>query len=229
MAELKKMQKPLLEKDYYIKVASWLEKKHNCFKTAINTGLEISRADVAGLRDTGGDLSGEIEIIVIEVKREKEAFATASGQAFGYSIYANRVYLADKREFGFTSDEIMIANHLGIGLIQIDKNNNCTEVLTSPYYKPLTKFYKLFIRKLGLACCQFCDTYFSTGDSVNKNSKVTRENIKKALDENKGLIFWKRELNERKTKYKKENRSKDLTYETRYLCYECTELLFNSR
>lgn len=223
------MDKPLLEKDYYPIVAKWLERQYNCFKTEINTGLEISRADVAGLRDTGGDLSGEIETIVIEVKRDKEAFATASGQAFGYSIYANRVYLADKRENGFTADEIMIANHLGIGLIQIDRNNKCQEVLTSPYYKPLTKFYKIFLKKLGYACCQFCDTYFALGFDNNKYSNVTRENIKKAVQEERGLMFWHRELDSRKSKIKKETRNKDLTYETRFLCGECTTLLFSDR
>lgn len=223
------MDKPFLEKEYYPIVAKWLERQYNCFKTEINTGLGNSRADVAGLRDTGGDLSGEIETIVIEVKRDTEAFATASGQTFGYTIYANRVYLADKREFGFTSDEIMIANHLGIGLIQIDKNNKCQEVLTSPFYKPLTKFYKQFLKKLGYASCQFCDTYFKIGTDTNRQGKVTRENIKKAINEDRGLMFWHRELNDRKNKFKKATRNKELTYEVRFLCGECTNLLFSDR
>jgi len=223
------MDKHLLEKEYYPIVAKWLEKQYSCFKTEINTGLENSRADVAGLRDTGGDLSGEIEAIVIEVKREKEAFSTASGQTFGYSIYANRVYLADKRDIGFTSDEIMIANHLGIGLVQIDKNNRCQEVLTSPFYKPLTKFYKQFLKKLGYSSCQFCDTYFKIGTDTNREGKVTRENIRKAILEDRGLKFWHRELNDRKNKYKKVTRDKGKTYEERYLCSECTNLLFSDR
>ena len=223
------MAKQLLEKEYYPIVAKWLSKQYQCFKTDINTGLTNSRADVVGIRDTGGDLSGEIELIIIEVKRDHEPFATASGQAFGYTIYSNRVYLADKRNDGFTSDEIMIANHLGIGLIQIDKNNKCHEVLTSPYYKPLTKFSVMLLHKLGLAKCQFCDTYFATGDNDNKSSKVSRENIKKAIVDEKGLIFWHREIDIRKNKFKSEKRNKDLTYERRYLCPECTQLLFSDR
>ncbi len=50
-------------------------------------------------------MSGDTETISIEVKRGSEPFATACGQALGYRIYANRVYLADKREGSFNSDQ----------------------------------------------------------------------------------------------------------------------------
>lgn len=223
------MSKSLLEKDYYPIVEKWLKKQHKCFKTAINTGPINSRADVIGIRDTGGDFSGEIETIIVEVKRNRQPFATASGQAYGYSIYANRVYLADVRPNGFTQDEIMIANHVGIGLIQIDGRNNCKEVLSSPYFKPLAKFSVQLLHKLGLVKCQFCDTYFSLSDDGRWNSNVTRENVSKAIEEDRGLLFWHRELNERKNKYKSEKRSKGLTYERRYLCPECTYMLFSGK
>jgi len=36
-------------------------------------------------------------------------FANACGQTFGYSVYANRVYLADLREERFSQNEIFIA------------------------------------------------------------------------------------------------------------------------
>ena len=89
-----------------------------CFATATNTGLAYSRPDVTGVRDIGGDLSGEVESIIIEVKRGgSQSFATASGQALGYRVYANRVYLAEARAKTFNADEIQIASHRGIGLI----------------------------------------------------------------------------------------------------------------
>ena len=233
------MAKTLLEKDYYPIVKEWLERQYNCFKTGINTGLVHSRADVVGIRDTGGDYSGEIETIVVEVKRNQEPFATASGQTFGYTIYANRVYLADKRENGFTQDEIMIANHLGIGLIQIDKNNKCSEILTSPYYKSLTKFSTQFLHKLKLAKCQFCATYFECEDDSNhakvtsrSDSTFTQENFKKTIAEKRGVKFYlHEEMWARKYKFKTDNdkRSPEYTYETRYLCPECTKLLFSDR
>jgi len=231
------MAKTLLEKDYYPIVREWLEKHYNCFKTSINIGLVNSRADVVGIRDTGGDFSGEIETIVIEVKRNKEPFATASGQTFGYTIYANRVYLADIRENGFTQDEIMIANHLGIGLIQIDKNKRCSEILTSPYYKSLTKFSTQFLHKLKLVKCQFCAIYFEYKNDLeesnvtsNRYSTFTQGSLNKAIDGKKGVKFYlHHEMWERKNKFKTDKRNPEYTYETRYLCPECTKLLFSNR
>ena len=84
-----------LEKTYYPIVAKFLAKSHQCFRTQVNAGLRHSRADVIGIRDVGGDFTGEIETIIVEVKRGSEAFATASGQTFGYTVYGNRIYLAD--------------------------------------------------------------------------------------------------------------------------------------
>lgn len=136
------------EKDYYPIVARWLQSKQHCFFTAINKGLKHSRLDVIGIRDVGGDLSGEIEVIGVEVKRGTEPFATASGQTLGYKIYANKVYLADSRDKSFTFDEINIASFLGIGLIQI-KKETCYERLSSPYYRPLTKFNLQLVEKLA--------------------------------------------------------------------------------
>jgi hypothetical protein len=84
------------ESDLYPRVEQWMKKHFRCFATATNTGLAYSRPDVTGVRDIGGDLSGEVESIIIEVKRgDSQPFATASGQALGYRVYANRVYLAD--------------------------------------------------------------------------------------------------------------------------------------
>lgn len=216
-----------LEKEYYPNVEKWLKNQYLCFETKTNIGTIKSRADVVGLRDVGGDFSGEIETIIIEVKRDKEAFATASGQAFGYTIYGNRVYLADIRNNGFTQDEIMIANHIGVGLIQIDNKNKCHEILTSPYYNPIKKFNMQLIYMMNYAKCQFCDHYFQIGNENNRTSFVAKENIDKAIKEEKGLLFWNRSVNIRKQKIKSEKRNKELTYERRFLCNECIELLFN--
>jgi hypothetical protein len=124
------------EADYYPIVARWMEKRFQCFKTRKNVGTTYSHADVVGARDSGGEHSGDVELIVIEVKAGNERFATASGQAVGYSVYANRVYLADVREQGFKSAELDIASNLGVGLIQIS-GTKCTEVLSSRHPTPL--------------------------------------------------------------------------------------------
>jgi hypothetical protein len=97
-----------------------------------------SRIDIVGIRDTGGDLSGEVETIAVEVKRGSFPFANACGQTLGYNVYANRVYLADLRAAPFTATELHIASHLGIGLIQI-KADKCIEVISSPVCKPMQR------------------------------------------------------------------------------------------
>src|SRR4051794_14223094 len=113
------MAKKPLEKTLYPLVARWMRQRFLCFRLAINKGLRYSRIDVLGIRDVGGDFSGEVETIAVEVKRGSTPFTNASGQALGYRVYANRVYLADVRDEPFNQDEILIASTLGIGLIQI--------------------------------------------------------------------------------------------------------------
>lgn len=213
-----------LEKTYYPIVAKFLEKQYQCFLSAVNTGLRHSRADVIGIRDIGGDLTGEIETIIVEVKRGSEGFATCSGQTFGYTVYANRVFLADKRTDGFSEEEIQIASHLGIGLIQIDNKNKCSVVLTSPYYKPMTRLNSSLLEKMRLAKCQLCESYIEIGDEKNRYTKVSKENFNKAITDDKGLIFWNRELSDRKARHGIRIGKENTTYERRFLCSDCVTL-----
>ncbi|MBI4282926.1 MAG: hypothetical protein HY663_00480, partial [Chloroflexi bacterium] len=147
------------ESDLYPVVEKWLKKNHLCFKTAKNKGLDYSRIDVIGVKDVGGDLSSEVETIAVEVKRGNQPFAKASGQALAYKAYANRIYLADVRDSQFSHDEIHIASHLGIGLIQI-QDHGCKEVLSSPYYKPIEKLNLILLENLALGKCQLCGCFF---------------------------------------------------------------------
>lgn len=209
------------EQDYYPLIATWLKKQHHCFQTGINTGLSYGRIDVVGVKDVGGQLSGEVETISVEVKRENEPFATASGQALGYKVYAHRVYLAAVREDGFSHEEITIANHLGIGLIQI-KGKKPVEILSSPYYKPLTSMHLLLLERLGLGECQLCGCFFEIGSAESNFSNLTRKDIKAALENNKGLMFWNHTVGLRKKKSCLWTPDKDdSVYERRYLCPDC--------
>lgn len=218
-----------LEKTYYPIVSKYLQQHHKCFKTAINTGLKHSRADVIGIRDIGGDLTGEIECIIVEVKRGSEGFATASGQTFGYTVYANRVYLADKRTHGFSQEEIQIASHIGIGLICIDEKNKCSIILTSPYYRPMVKLNAQLLEKLRLGKCQLCHNYIETGDETNKHKNLTRSKINKAIVNETGLVFWNTEVANRKEKHGIRLGKENTTYERRFLCGDCVKLLAQLR
>ena len=99
------------EKDLYPIVEQWMKKHLRCFRVESNAGSTHSRPDVFGVRDIGGDLSGEVQTIAVEVKKEGPPFATMSGQTLGYNVYANRIYLAQLRKQAFTIDQMDIAIH----------------------------------------------------------------------------------------------------------------------
>jgi hypothetical protein len=207
----------------YPVVERWVKRHFLCFKTATNTGLRHSRVDVIGIRDVGGDLSGQVHTIAVEVKKEGSPFATASGQTLGYNVYANRVYLAELRKEAFSFEEMDIASHLGIGLIQI-QNRKCIEVLSSPFYTPIRRLNLLLLDQLGLGRCQLCESFFETGGIKRKYANMTREDVQKAIEKGKGLIFWNYEVAARKHKLGIRV-AQDTTYERRFICPECVAQL----
>jgi hypothetical protein len=216
------------ERALYPAVDRWLTRHFACFRTAINKGLRHSRIDIVGVRDTGGDLSGEVETIAVEVKRGSFPFANACGQTLGYNVYANRVYLADLRPHPFTHTELHIASHLGIGLIQI-KAGKCLEVISSPVYKPMQRLNLQLLEALRLGRCQLCDSVFSIGDpdgGKNRFSNLARENVRKAVSSEKGLVFWNREVAIRKSKLRLRVVRDGMTYERRFICPDCVYHIF---
>ena len=236
-----------LERDYYKDVEKWMVKHFHCFDSAIDKGLAHGRIDIIGLRDIGGDFSGEVETIAIEVKRGKTPFANACGQTLGYRVYANRVYFADietesvasKRKeestpspkYGgqspFSPTDIQIASTLGIGLIYI-RGRKCEEILTSPFYEPIKRLNLGLLERMGYGRCRFCDSTFRIRDkkeNTNTWSKVSR-NLKLAKQDEKGLMFWNYETSERKNKFDESKRSKEYSYDRRYVCAECIARFF---
>lgn len=211
------------ESTLYPIVEKWLSEYHRCFKTAKNKGLKYTKIDVIGIRDVGGELSGEIETIAIEVKKESEPFAKACGQTLGYKVYANRIYLAVLKEEHFNDVEIRIASHLGIGLILI-QNKTCNEILSSPYYNPMMELNFSLLERLALGKCQLCGSFFEIGNfEKNRHSNLTGENIEKALSKERGIMFWNREVADRKLKMGIGRKKDDKPYERRFICPDCLE------
>lgn len=211
------------EKSLYPVVERWMKKHFLCFRTGINTGLTYSRVDVVGVRDIGGDLSGDVETVAVEVKKAGSPFATMSRQTLGYSVYANRVYLAELRKDPFNWEQMDIASHLGIGLIQI-RDGKCREVLSSPSYTPIPRMNLLLLDQLGLGKCQLCGYFFETGGAKRSYSNLTGENVEAAIEKEKGLMFWNRKVAERKDKLGVRSAT-DSTYERRFVCSECVQNL----
>lgn len=208
------------EPSLYPIVEKWMKRHFLCFKTGINTGLSHSRPDVIGIRDTGGNLSGEVQTIIVEVKRKGEPFATTSGQTYGYNVYANRIYLAESREGPFSTDEMDIASHLGIGLVQI-RNGKCSEILSSPFYTPILRLNLRLLEALGLGRCRLCNSFFETGNRKDPWANVTSDDVQKAIKENKGLLFFSHEVADRKRRLGLTTIAKGYSTERRFICSDC--------
>jgi len=222
-----KDRRSVRERQLYPVVERWLKKDHRCFKTATNAGLRNIRVDVTGVRDIGGDLSGEVETTIVEVKKGQTPFATASGQTLGYRVYANRVYLADLRTERFGVDELDIASQLGVGLIQI-QDKKCVEVLSSPYYTPITRLNLLLLERLALGKCQMCGCFFEIGvASQNRWKRLAREKLDQAINNERGLMYWNREVAERKDRVGIREVSEGTTYERRFVCPDCITYFFS--
>jgi len=224
--------KNIKESDLYPLVEKWLKESHRCFKREEDTGVidkevTYSRIDVVGVRDVGGDLSADIEIIAVEVKRKGAPFAKASGQALGYKICANRVYLAVQQDELFSPDEVNIASHLGIGLIQI-KNQECIEVLSSPYYKPIERLSLALLENLQLGKCQICDSIFDISNIESYSKvKLRRKTLERAIKYEKGLKFWNWSVAERKRKMGIRDTKDEVSAERRYICPDCIANFFS--
>jgi len=203
------------ESDYYPLVRRFLEKRFSCFVTGQDRGTKFGRVDVVGARDIGKSLTGAFEVIAVEVKAGNQPFNTAIGQAYGYSVYAERCYLADVRSRLFSLEEIDIASSLSVGLLLIRENGNISEVLASPVHKPLIDMKAELLFKLGYAQCTVCGTAFQCGDDQNWERHVKRY-VKKAWKQQQGLVYW---LHQRKQpgEYK----------ERRYICVACIHALYD--
>lgn len=214
------------EASYYPIVARWLKRHFRCFKVEVNKGIKYGIIDAFGVRDVGGELSGDIETIAIEVKKGATRFATVGGQALAYNVYANRVYLAVVRPKTFTQDELHIASHLGIGLVHV-RNGKCKEVLSSPLYNPIPKLNLWLLERLRLGKCRLCGSFFETGDMARGRrwSNVTDGKIRKALEKKKGTRFWLHKIDERKGK--SGISTSEYLVERRFICPDCIQSFFS--
>jgi len=167
----------MYEKYYYQQLSEKVKSEFKCFEVKSAVGTEdVGQVDIAGVRDIGGYSSGQIELIVFEVKKAHEKkgaiahFGRHIGQTLGYSIIGNRCYLVGlflPSERGFSDEQKILANHFGVGLIEaeLDKSGKkvrkFSEVLTSNYFNPPIQ-HKMdkVLSHLGVRQCCVCRVYF---------------------------------------------------------------------
>ena len=126
----------MTEADLYEPTERFVRSKMSCWQTRTKAGVaDVGEVDVLGVRYVGGDLSGQSEVIAVEVKLNASRFAVSAGQAHGYSVAAERCYLAAITP-AFTPTQVLIASRIGIGLIRISHTPSgafrFSEVLSAP-------------------------------------------------------------------------------------------------
>lgn len=220
----------LSEADLYPQVEAWVKRRFKCFATAINTGIRFGRIDVVGIRDIGGVFTGSTELISVEVKAGNQPYATAAGQAHGYSVYAERCYLADVRpgRAPYSDDELDIASRLDIGLLRIS-GNRVEEVMTAPSGSPVQRLQLQVVEKLGYAPCTVCGSLFKYGETPTDGKRLRRYTdagtaVTKAIAEEKGFIYWLNDVAERSP----EKSARSGIYHRRYVCADCVYGIFGS-
>jgi len=165
------------ERYYYEQLKEQVRSKFKCFEVESAVGTEdVGQVDVAGVRDIGGYSSGQIELLVFEVKKAHEKrraiahFGRQIGQTLSYSIIGNRCYLIglfSPDEEKFSDEQKILANHFGVGLIEAeldksgDKVRKFAEVFTSNYFNPPVR-HKMdkVLSHLGIRQCCICRIYF---------------------------------------------------------------------
>lgn len=205
------------ERDLYEPVRSFVETEFHCFHTGIEKGIKDGKIDVIGLKNSFGDLGGETEVIAIEVKPEKHTFLKSIGQAYAYSVMANRVFLAVHKPYNrdFTSDEKDIAPKLGVGLIKIGAHKECSIVSTSPVHSPLESQKHSLLNKLGFVQCVLCGSLFENKGMRNQKQKSS---IYNAIKEEKPYRYWLWGLSVQK------GEERQYVYDRRHICSDCVQI-----
>ncbi|MHA2135905.1 MAG: hypothetical protein ACW99J_18765, partial [Candidatus Thorarchaeota archaeon] len=146
------------ESDLYPPISSFLTRHFRCFATGESRGSgHVGRADVVGVRDLGGKTMPDIEMIAVEVKWSTRNFCKNLGQALGYSLFADKCYLAIPLDKGksFTLEEKEMATHIGVGLINCG-GKRIREVLASKSHNPIASLRTRVLWNVGYTLCGIC-------------------------------------------------------------------------
>lgn len=222
------------EIDLYKTVKEFLKEEFNCFHTELNMGTKSGQSDVVGLRnadvvhnnDTVGDLGNDTEVISVEVKLEGNASLKSLGQAYAYSIMADRCYLAVHKpnESEFSDQEKNYASKLGVGLIKIGAQKECSIIISSPTHSPLRSHKLALVNRLGYVRCIMCDMFFVWKEDrgvEQKRENIKPNTIKKAIEEEKSFCYWLYEFSEQGQR--KDERAP--CHDRRYICTDCVQAL----
>lgn len=201
------------ERNLYLPVQKFLKKRFHCFVVKREKGTEtIGKPDVIGIRNIGGDLYNDPEIITVEAKRTHHNFGKKAGQALGYSLFAHRCYLAINEKF--EAEHKILASKLGIGLIEIGIDGKCTEVLTSPRYEPNEYMMLTLVYNIGYVRCMLCG---------GLKEKVWSKKIDGALK--KRISYGMERKMPKMTMYQESLKKKKSKKQWFFLCTDCLKAI----
>src|SRR5206468_449670 len=113
-----------------------------------------------------------------------------------------------------------------IGLIQL-RDRTCIERISSPFYHPIENVNLRLLEAMALGRCQLCASFFQIGSGDKRFSKLTREDMRRAISAEKGVMFWNREVAERKRKLGLRVPKDGRTYERRFICPDWVESVWS--
>jgi hypothetical protein len=204
----------MAESALYPIVGEFLKRKFGCFHVQTQpTVTRYGAVDVVGLRQSAGKYGGTAEVIAVEVKATGSRFLNSAGQAVGYSVMADRCYLAIGGD-AIGEVESELASQLNIGLIAIRSRRGCEIVLTSPQYRPLRTQKLNLIRRLGFVECVVCASLRLRSEMLMQGS----HSLQTAAREHKGFRYLLSA---------KEGQTQD-SPERRFICHDCVQALSGS-
>jgi len=160
----------MIEEDYYPIVRKWLEKEGYYCGGFIedskgkpiyfqNKGTKRLKIDVAGVKNHGTKALDEIEVVAVEVKDVASIQYRDIQDAYAYSQYAHKCYLATT---GSIDEEDKHEAHcLGVGLLRIN-GNKVKEILSPKLNTPIQARMLQFLNVLEVCQCPICQTFFET-------------------------------------------------------------------
>jgi hypothetical protein len=130
------------------------------------------RPDLLGIRRLKIDEEGDeddlelyyktgrtFEIIAVEVKKDKSDYLKGIGQAFSYSLFADKCYLAIQEEKSELYEIEDTAKKSGVGLIRIWKNRHYEVISPKSHFPEIWAIQRLLDDK-HIAICSRCGQLF---------------------------------------------------------------------
>jgi hypothetical protein len=134
---------------------------------------KIGRPDIVIAVDTGSSKTPDIELWVVEVKKKNEKILDSLTQTLKYSLFAHRCHLAvrfGKKSKGFSSEDIFLAESLGVGLIEF-RYDKVNMVNFSKKFNPILSKVDEVMKKLDFIKCNICGNYVNI-DKIGKKYNV---------------------------------------------------------